>query len=341
MLNQLLEAEITGVSGGTEGAMNRTRNHASGDARRVRRGACAKSLRAAAVVPLLAACGGPAGPLEPAGAGPDVERFLAGPGPLVASPELGPGEIDGERAEALARFRLDHIGPAHRAFHEETRGAPIAWASLSACGRAFVGSPFRPLPASLPISVRRSAASWWVVTFCAGEPQMTIAVNTLSRDIRPDGSTFRLPERSGNHFLPRAVRVTPAASFMIPPERAVEAVATATGALVVPPLELVKADRVIPQFARWRVLLDRDVALRKAGSDETIRTDLVYYGHHSTSLDPVLLVPTAVQRPTPLHFRDASGDLIRVEPELKPDRAVEFDIATPASTSADRRGGSG
>jgi len=285
------------------------------------------------------ACSDSATQLERNATHPSVGASVAGygAGDLVAQPTLRSGEVGGPRAEALALFRVSALGEANRAMHEKVRGAPISWSALQPCGTQFVKSPFAPLPETLALAVRRAASNWWLVTLCAGSPQITVAVNTLSEDITDGPAGFTMPQRSGNHFLPRAVRVTPHPGFMIAAEEAVDAVESITGVTVVPPVSLVKAARAIPQFARWRVQLAHDVSFRLAATGDVTEANVIYYGYHANVDHATLLVPQEAQAGRVINVRNPDRSTSALTLAVVEGAAADFVVVEPISDAHSNR----
>jgi hypothetical protein len=143
---------------------------------------------------------------------------------------------------------------------EKDRGAPIDIARLRPCSRQFYAqSAYEPLP-SAPEAVQRIAGPHWVVPFCVGaEQQVSASVSVYAESV--DDTSYAA---GANVFV---VGVAPNKSAPLRPGDAALEVATRTGRLVARIPELVAIEYgMTPQFALWRVTLDRPVGVRRLQS---------------------------------------------------------------------------
>lgn len=220
-------------------------------------------------------------------------------------------EISPARARELAGWWVHTSSEAQRRFQEELRGGAIEWSSLSTClSERYVSSPFAAPSSSVPPFVRRAVGPWWVVTFCASAPQMTVAVSAWANDIRGSGNNLEFPRVAGNYFRPRSVPLSPEANrlFMIPMDFAILEIGRRLGARIAS-AELVAAADVFPQYARWRVVLDHAVSVRRP-DDSIAQTNVLYFGY-----DPdqdgasAIMIAAKEQRPPPIHYYQAQNHL--------------------------------
>ena len=164
------------------------------------------------------------------------------------------------RAEAWAR----QFGSFHRTRLESGHGAPIDFATLVACPRAFFArSPYEPPRADAPNYARNLYGPRWLVSLCAssGVPQVSLAIAAWSTDVELTDGRIRFPRYHGNEFvstaIPRGLEVP------LAPERAARLAAEATGRRVAGVPELVLPPALyVPQFARWRVALEAAASFR-------------------------------------------------------------------------------
>jgi hypothetical protein len=140
---------------------------------------------------------------------------------------------------------------------ERDRGAPIDVARLRPCSRQFYAqSAYGPLPSVATEAVQRIAGPHWVVPFCVGaDQQVSVSVSVFAESVDAAGV---------NVFV---VGVAPHKSAPMQPEDAAVDVATRTRRRVARVPELVAIEYgMTPQFALWRVTLDRPVSVRSLES---------------------------------------------------------------------------
>lgn len=201
-------------------------------------------------------------------------------------------EISSDRAAELALAAARFLGPMNRTYLERMRGARIDFAELEVYPRVFYAeTPFEAPPAGVPQGFRNAVGSFYLVYMVAdGEAVMSIAVSARATDaqIQEDG-LIRLPIEHGAEFMLQGLVRNEGFSMPPLPEQAAVMAAAATGSQVTSLPKLVLPDAsFVPQYARWRITLDRTVAIRGAetGSRKDVKELYVgLRGELSTPLD--------------------------------------------------------
>ena len=234
--------------------------------------------RAAFAVALAATAGCSDTPIDVVGAPPNIAAMvtpelanqLDGDGHFRATypPEPEPSEITEGQARELAAFWVSDLAKFVVSSLEEQHGGTINVAALRDCGRIYYGrTPYEPLDAAVPASLKRAFGSWWYVPLCGGStPQVLLFVSTESRGLI-DWINGRSPsEPLGGHFRWAGIPDGAVAKRLLSPEEAVQSAWQLTGARASRQPELIVGE-VGPIWAAWRVYTERPVQVRKKQSD--------------------------------------------------------------------------
>ena len=221
---------------------------------------------------------------------PDIAGMVVGPAAdalgadgqlrlaVVAPNQTARTEISESQARKLAQAYVLTHARGERKILERDHGGPINLDALHVCGRVwYASSAFEPLPSDVPAAFHRIYGPWWLVTLCGpGEaPQVSVAVSAYSTEltIRSDGRLAYPPE-FGEEMHVLGIPTKLAAGVPSAPERAVSIAARLTGVRVAGVPELIAPPPgQFPQTARWRLPLERGVALTAGnGKGSPVRT---------------------------------------------------------------------
>jgi hypothetical protein len=144
----------------------------------------------------------------------------------------------------------------------------------------FAHSPYASLPDTLPISVRKYLGPRFATYYQLG--RMLIGVTSgsaLNTNLWVDDGKLRIPPGDGGGWITTVIPKGRSFTYPVTPERAVELVATRTGARVarVPRL-LLPHRHYAPESARWEVVLDQPVAIQGDSTGRLYQTDTLYVG---------------------------------------------------------------
>lgn len=160
-------------------------------------------------------------------------------------------------------------------------GSPIPWSEVEAPSRpAYLAAGAYTqisIADSIPAGVWRALGSEYLVPlFHEGRPVASVAVAARASRVGIGGDgLLELPDDAGSLFFTLGIPKGETISLPVSPERAVLAVAEATGARVVAVPELLysRLGDVAPQSARWKIDLERAVAVRLLdGGTDSVRT---------------------------------------------------------------------
>lgn len=259
----------------------------------------------------------------------------------------GPPEITASDATTLAaawaKGFAKYVVPALA----KDRGAAIDLASLRPCGTPYYGNTAYQPPLTAPQGVQNQYAAHWFVTLCddAGAA-IDLAVAATAVGLHANGEQITFPRMSGNEFFPRTIRSGDAVP--ITPERAVAVATRATGRRVTAIPELVLPEsHIVPQYARWRLLLDAPVSVTPIGSTVPTPTTELFVGLDPAGTSDEALMIRSPDQPPPVtatyipvdslarrdttrgHARPAR---VRVQVLLRPGRTTEFRPITVSTT---------
>jgi hypothetical protein len=190
-------------------------------------------------------------------------------------------EIDEAKARELAEGWVTTFAHFFRGFLERQRRAPINVESLKPCGRTYYAqSPFVIRTDAAPLPILRPYAAWWIVTLCAagGEPQVSLAISSLTQQARVEGGQLYLPPPNGNEFV--SLGIPPGlGELVIAPEDAVRELAAVSGRrTAATPRLVLRAPGTVPQLAQWELTLDTIVPNETAHGRQEAQTFYVSRG---------------------------------------------------------------
>ena len=192
------------------------------------------------------------------------------------------GEMSRATAVALANAYVRSAGRWIGSVWEADRGGLIDVPALIPCGRTYYAASSMHLDETASPSLKRSLGPRWLVQFCegGGPPVVSVSVAALATDLSIRNG--RLIGPGGNDFISSGIPVG-ATELPISPERAIQAVAAASGERIAAVPELVLAPPPLaPQLARWRLRLEAPVSLRGSIAGGATDTDMVFFGYGST-----------------------------------------------------------
>lgn len=222
----------------------------------------------------------------------DAALALDGQGRFILRAQSTHGSaetISRERAADLAEAFIRSIsnpdnvtiGQSVTAWLEERFGEPISWQSLRLDDRQayFAESPYHELPDSLPGHLRRFYGPHYLAPFYwRGDHAVTVSVAAFATEVGiSERGTLTFPRIRGNEFL--ALNLPRGMGVLLPlwPEDAVRMVFEATGARTREvPLLIQPGERVATHYARWRLVLDRHITVRRAADSTLLSTDTIY-----------------------------------------------------------------
>jgi hypothetical protein len=179
--------------------------------------------------------------------------------------------ITAEQATTLAGLWVSQFGRFFEGALSDQRGQRIRIDRLETCKRTILAeSPYRPLAAAVPPTLRRVFGSYWIVSLCdaSAEPVVSLAISILSEDLEIIGSRIVLPGGAhGQHFVPMGIPVSWDGPVAVSPEAAVINAARSSGRLVTEIPRFIAPDprRGLPQEGRWQVILDKQVKVEAEG----------------------------------------------------------------------------
>jgi hypothetical protein len=200
--------------------------------------------------------------------------------PSIAGPSAA--MITPARAVALAQAHVATFAKFIRPYLEKQRGASIEFAALRPDPRAYYAdTPYEtPNTLRLHAGVRKVLGPYYLVAFNDEQGQvLSVGVSAYNTDIAIENGLLALPAEHGNDFRMQAVRTGDLAGMPIAPEHAARIAFEAVGARTVnvPVLTLPTYD-LAPQFARWRLQLDRPAAVRSKRTGASHSTTSLYIG---------------------------------------------------------------
>ena len=190
-------------------------------------------------------------------------------------PAVAGRHVSADAARIIAVAAERRVGDAFlagniRTVLAEERGAPIAFGTLSPCGRPlYVTGPHGSFPVRTPAFLVRAVGPQWAVSLCGrdGKSQLSIGVpdGPISGGI-VHGYLVLAPIGGGSDFTTTGVPVRYASGLPVTAEAAVAAVARSTGRRItrVPVAfnQLNDGAGQLPLCASWRVEVDEPVDVR-------------------------------------------------------------------------------
>lgn len=201
---------------------------------------------------------------------------------ILHAPPLDGHRITPERAAELAMADVATFEEFNRPYLEAQRGAKIDFGRLTPDPRVYYAeSPYeQDVPEGVHPSIRNHGGPYYLVVLRdAGEPVLSVAVSAYATDYRIEHGRLVLPRNHGSDFRVQAVRVGDSAGIPISPEHAARIASQSFGARVAQLPELVLAGNgFVPQYARWRLLVEHPVSIHEAKSGRPRSTDSLFVG---------------------------------------------------------------
>lgn len=259
--------------------------------------------------PLLASCDRPPSAAQPLHPG-DVRTFVTpavagqltpeGRFPLVGpAPERYP-QISPEKAAEIAVAWVRTFGSFFRPYYERDYGARIEFDELEVVSPVwYAAAVYEAVPEDASPAYRNAFGPHYLLYLGRqGVPVLGVSVAAFAgSSIGADG-VLTHPPHSGNEVIAYGVAPGRGFSYPVSPEQAARVAATASGARVAAPPELINPHRDYhPYHARWKITLERPVEVRRRSGRGALVTPELYVGPRGE-----LLVPAGAQE-------DAAGDL--------------------------------
>lgn len=175
---------------------------------------------------------------------------------------------------------------------EGHHGGPIDWHRIrpGPSRPFFAEGHLQPLPETMPGYLVRTYGPHYLVTlYTNATPVVSVGVSAHATEVWIDERGFvRKPPVAGGEFFVMGIPRGSGAVVPPPPEAAVVFAANETGAKIVEvPALGVPGNRVIRNLARWRLALDRPVALRRLVDGVVVTTAVVYVGAYPSIIERV------------------------------------------------------
>lgn len=220
---------------------------------------------------------------------------------LPPAPDMPDPQVNGEQARQLGLSTLRTFGSFNKTYFEQTHGAPIDLDHLTPAPRAYYAiSPWEPRSNKDPLSVRKAWGPFYLVTFLDpdGAPVLSGAIPAYSTDVGIDGNGRIRHGGNMTGFFLTGIDKDWGVSIPLSPEQAVAVASSATGARVAEVPQLVLPGLMYkPQWARWRLKLDRTVPLRSKDTGVQHHTAELYVGLRGEISVPGASQPGAVDVP--------------------------------------------
>jgi hypothetical protein len=239
-----------------------------------------------------------------------------------------PARITATRAAELAEKEVTTFEHFNRSYLESQRGAPIDFAALRVEPRIyFAESPYvQDIPADVHPAVRKYTGPYYLVTLSdLTGPVLSVAVSAYDTDVTIVNDRVMLPPYHGGDFRVQAVRVSNGAGLPVSPEHAARIAAQSLGAAISKTPELLLPNsNYVPQYARWRLELDRAVSVRGTRTGRVSSVQTVYVGLGGQLSIPVDDASSSSDRPTALTRTDPLSG--RAVPQhLRPATPIAFE----------------
>lgn len=184
-------------------------------------------------------------------------------------------EITAARAAELAVAFARDFAPFNRSLYERATGRILRFDALTASPRVFFAkSAHGALSSRFSRATHKAAGGYYLVTLTQdGVAVLSVAVSALASDLRLREGHIVAPSYSGNEF--RVAAIPPGVEYPLTPERASRIASEGSGARVtaMPDLVAPRFGTFAPQYSRWRVRLDRRVAVGGGRSTDTLYVD--------------------------------------------------------------------
>jgi len=255
---------------------------------------------------------------------PELSGRLASGGTFqLAAPPSGL-RVNPEGAKALALAFTRTFGPYFRTTLEKQHGREIDVDRLGIASPVYYAdTPFGPLPEDIHPAYRNGYGPYYIVYLAStdGAPAVVIAVAAHSEAKVEDGR-ITFPVNYGNDFYLEGVPLGEGFAMPLSPEQAVRRISEVTGARAAAVPELWRPNQGWhPVHSRWRVILDRPVAVQTRGSGQVQQVREIYVGLRGEFSVPSAVQPTGLVKPNIV-----TGGSVHVP--IRSGRPVEFEAVS-------------
>jgi hypothetical protein len=216
------------------------------------------------------------------------------------------------------------FGPFLRGTLEREHGRSINIETLQVGSPVYYAeTPYGPLPEDIHRGLRNAYGPYYMVYLVSpdGTPVLVVAVSGIT-EAGVENGRVKLPLNFGGDFYVEAVRLGEGFAKPLSPEQALRRAGEATGARVTAvPALFGPDDTHHAVHARWKVALDRPVAVRSRTAGYTRHVRDLYVGLRGEFFVPLAVQPTEVTR---VDFQ--TQRTLRVP--VHPDRPVAFESVT-------------
>lgn len=229
--------------------------------------------------------------------------------------------VSPRRAQELALAFARTFGPYFLGTFEREHGQSISLETLQVGSPAYYAeTPFGSLPEDVHPGLRNVYGPYYMVYLVSpdGAPVLVVGVSGSTEAWIKNGR-LRFPLQYGADFYTEGVRLGEGFAKPLSPEQAVRRVGEGTGVPVSALPQLFRPDHGYhPVFARWKVTLDRPIAVRGRNSESTQQVRELYVG-----LRGEFSVPSAVQPKEHTRVDFMTKRTLRVP--VHPDHPVAFE----------------
>jgi hypothetical protein len=256
----------------------------------------------------------------------NAARLLDDSGHFILPAPDGEGMqiVSPARAREIAEAAVAMFSSTQRPYLERQRGGNIDFRLLRAESRVyFAESPLEQSDFNdVHPGLRKDAGPYYLVTFRQAErPVLSVSVSAYDTDLNIENGKIVFPVRHGNDFRIQAIRQGDMEGAPVSPEHAARIAFEAVGARVIDTPQLVLASREFaPQYARWRLRLDRPITVRGVRGRDLVSREL-FVGMRGT-----LSVPSTAQ-PDRVALRKPDGGA-PFEARRRPDLPLAFEPVT-------------
>lgn len=199
----------------------------------------------------------------------------------LESPSATASHVDAARARELAKAVVGTYAQFNRTYLEKQRRAAIDFAKLRVDPRVYYAeSPYeQDVPRDVHPSIRKHTGPYYLVTFSdQGDPILSVAVSAYNADVDIENGRVAFPTFHGNDFRMQAVRAGDLTGMPVSPEHAARiAFQTLSARVAQTPRLVLPSNDFVPQYARWRLGLERPVNVR-GRTGRSLTTSEVFVG---------------------------------------------------------------
>jgi hypothetical protein len=246
-------------------------------------------------------------------------------------------EITGDNARKLATAFVADAGSDFTDALQKDRGAPIHFAGLRPCARAYyVESAYVDVPATVPDLMHKELGPQWLVGLCYGDvEEVSVAVSAYATDAVLDADGVSLVDGGDGNFLVMGVPV--GAEIPMAPEGVANLAAQSSKRRVALVPRLIMRPRPeAAMLAIWQVTLEASVTV--LGTDtHTLRSEAsLFAGPANGWLSPAFIDarPGAPENSLPdsIEYLMDNGKFATLVIARSPGLPVNFEVVTFTGT---------